>query len=166
MRDRTLRAFHEELQKIAAGAGFTATASKAVAAAREAGKVKNIPFMEGMKRNLVATGRRLMNPKDAVRRTKGMFTTPGLPLWQKGLAGVGLVGTAANALPEQDPSGQGKSRTRRALEGIGGTIGGAAGKGLVGSLAAGAVGTMAGNIAGKAVDAVRGYRPPPPQMSY
>lgn len=119
-----------------------------------------VSFGEGVKRNLVATGRRMMNPKDMVRRVKHSVTGPGVPTSHKLLAGAGIAASVANAAPKKDPSGEGKSRIHRALEGAGGILGGTAGKGWSGGLVGGTVGAGIGSLAGKAIDKVRGYKKP------
>lgn len=123
-------------------------------------ELEKIAFLKGIKKDLAATGRDLTNPSRLAKRLKSSLVGPNVPLHVRALTGLGLAGTIAESAPEKDPSGQGRSRLRRALEGAGTTLGGLAGKGLVGSIAGGIAGSTAGGLAGRAIDTVRGYKSP------
>lgn len=156
-------AMFDELEKIALGESGAETFKRQVEKARAAGTAKNIPFMEGLKRNVVATGRRLAggvkDPKKLVSRLKWSVTNPAAPKWMRGAAALGIGLTAADAARPTRP-GEKKSRLRRALSGAGGLLGGSAGRGLTGGLIGGTVGSTVGDLAGAAIDKVRGFRPP------
>lgn len=176
MTPAVLKAFSQELEKMAWDpAGLRDTYAPRVKAHREsvekktfvpkapseAGYVERPGFFGGVARDLRATARRAMNPRDVVRRVKGSITNPAQPKINRAFQVLGAGTAIANAAPAQDPTGAGKSRIRRALEGAGGFVGGSIGKGLVGGVAGSAAGAAAGNLVGKAFDKVRGYKAPP-----
>lgn len=131
----------DELEKIA---GIASGAAKVV---------------RGMGRNLKTTAKRFSNPVQSVKHLAHAVKTS--PTHKKVLLGVEGAIAGANAAPKKDPSGEGKSRTRRALEGVGGVVGGNIGKGFTGGLAGGIAGSAAGSLVGKGIDKLRGYKPPP-----
>ncbi len=157
-----LHSFSVELEKLALSEEGAKKMMDAAKKTREKPgfSPKTPSFGEGIKRNLVATGRRMMNPKGMLSRVKHSIVGPGVPKSYKALAGISAAAAVAHAAPKKDPSGEGKSRIHRALEGAGGILGGTAGKGWSGGLVGGAVGGGIGSLAGKAIDKVRGYKPP------
>lgn len=86
----------------------------------------------------------------------------------KALMGLGLVSSAAEIAPKNDPMGSGRSRLNRGITGVGDQVGGLIGApfGLAGGLVGSQVGRKAGGLVGKGVDRLRGYQAPqssPPQ---
>lgn len=172
----TLQSFSDELEKLARHEGWAETATKDRKRANEAIEknmplprkngdirpVKDVGFFEGQVRNLRATGKRLMRPSTWGMRAKSSLINPALPWYGKALAigGAGLM--ASQALPKEDPTGRGQSRLTRGLESAGSIVGGSIGKGLSGGLLTGTLGGTLGLGVGKAIDRMRGYRPPQP----
>lgn len=78
----------------------------------------------------------------------------------KALMGIGLVGSAHEALSKTDPLGQGRERPERVGAAIGDQVGGLIGTpfGVAGSLVAGQIGRKAGGLVGKGVGAVSKLR--------
>lgn len=76
---------------------------------------------------------------------------------QKGLMGVGLVGSAHEALAKNDPLGKGRGRAERVGAAIGDQVGGLVGApfGITGGIVAGQIGRKAGGTVGKGVDLMR-----------
>jgi hypothetical protein len=162
-----ISSFADELEKIAiTEAGAKAIKKRVEKYNKKASKPgfkpsKHRPgFLKGIVNNLRATGRRFMRPKRMLSRFKWSLAGPGVPLHMRALAGLGIGEAALHAAPKKDPSGEGKSRLRRALQGAGALIGGTSGRGITGGLAGGAAGGFIGDRAGKIIDELRGYKPP------
>ena len=78
----------------------------------------------------------------------------------KGMFALGTAGSAAAAVPKEDPLGRGESRLTRAARFAGGTALGVAGmkKGIIPSIALGIGGDVAGGYAGRGIDRLRGRK--------
>jgi hypothetical protein len=93
--------------------------------------------------------------KHTLHDTKSM----GLPM--KALWGVGLASGIRDVASEEDPQEKGRSRIHRALTFAGDQAGMimSAPFGFWGGMAGSAIGSKVGDMAGRAVDKLRGYRP-------
>lgn len=130
-------------------------------------------------------GRGLAGVSKNVGNTIGGFATPveslkkgweaswrpgGKPLnpLMKGLMAYGAYNDVKQVAPKVDPMGQGRSRLHRGLAAVGNQVGGFIGAphGLSGGIAGGMVGAKMGDLAGRAIDKVRGYKrtPQPPHL--
>jgi hypothetical protein len=117
--------------------------------------------IHGMVEGAKETGKQLQNSAQQMRSggvknaLKGAF----LP----GMMALGLYSGVKGLRGAEDPTGMGRGKGERYGDFLGSQAGGLIGAkyGIAGNIAAGMVGQKAGALAGRAVDKIRGYTPPP-----
>jgi hypothetical protein len=173
MDDALLDGFRDEMEKIAAGGGFVRGVFNA--AKKGVRKMRGKPpegFFEGVANNVKNTAKAFKTPGRSMKEGweygagkgggwvgNGKITGK-LPVGPKSLTVAGGALALPEAVAEEDPTGQGRSRAHRMVRWAGSQAGGLVGTphGLSGAIVGGVVGEGAGAMAGRALDRLR--RPP------
>jgi hypothetical protein len=134
--------------------------------------VKNIPnSMRGAGENIGNAVASFASPRESLRKGWEATWRPGgkslNPLF-KGLMAYGAYNDVKQMMPREDPTGQNRSRIHRGLAAAGAQAGGimSAPFGMTGGIVGSLAGAKMGDLAGRAVDRVRGYKKPqnPPHL--
>ena len=147
--------FLDELQKIAGWDDFVGYAGQ------KAQSLKR--FGGGVASNVGGALSSFATPRESFKKGWEATWRPGgqtmHPL-SKALMAYGAYNDVKQIAPQQDPTGQGRSRIHRALTAVGSQAGGimSAPYGLSGGIVGGMTGAKLGDLAGRAIDKVRGFK--------
>lgn len=120
-------------------------------------------FGAGVAKNVGNTVAAFATPKESLKKGwEATWRPGGQPLHplSKALMAYGAYNDVKMIAPQQDPTGMGRSRLHRGLSAVGSQLGGVIGAphGISGGIAGGMLGAKMGDLAGRAIDKVRGFK--------